>query len=107
MVANGATLTRVTIVSGRQDTNPILLQADFSSGSAGTPSLDPQPETPRLVSYDAQTVSAGTAAPAAPRGKAGGAAARISSYRSPVEQYALTQRNLDDEPAAALIDVHA
>jgi hypothetical protein len=66
----------------------VVVQADYY-----LPGRSAAPRAPRLDRYSQQ------AAPAR--------SASNSSYLSPVELYARTQRGLDEEPKVALLDVRA
>jgi len=87
LVAGGAGLQRLTILAADPDAT-VVVQADYF-----TP-RDAAPPDPLRLEHTSQQATPGARAP-------------LSSYLNPLQLYASTQRGLDDERRAALLDVHA
>jgi hypothetical protein len=96
LVAAGADLKRVTILAARPNST-VVVQADYFSRDEHSPVGSQLPALPHAPSTALQVMNFGT-------NRLPGAA---SSYRSPVELYARTQRGLDTPSKAALLDVLA
>jgi hypothetical protein len=79
-------LQRLTILAADPEAT-VVVQADYF-----TP-RDAAPPNPQLLEQSRQTTPGGRAP--------------LSTYLNPLQLYASTQRGLDDERRAALLDVHA
>ena len=87
MVAGGAGLQRLTILAADPHAT-VVVQADYFMPR------DAAPANPPLLEHSSRAATPGARAP-------------LSSYLNPLQLYASTQRGLDDERRAALLDVHA
>jgi hypothetical protein len=96
LVASGADLKRVTILAAHPNST-VVVQADYFSRAEHPPVDTRLPALPHAASTALQVMNFGTS-----RLPGSG-----SSYRSPVELYARTQRGLDTPSKAALLDVLA
>jgi hypothetical protein len=85
MVAGGAGLQRLTILAADPDAT-VVVQADYFMPRDAAPN-------PQLLEHSSRQATPGGRAP--------------SSYLNPLQLYASTQRGLDDERRATLLDVHA
>jgi hypothetical protein len=96
LVASGAELKRVTILAAHPNST-VVVQADYFSRDEHSPAGSQLPALPHAASTALEVMNFGT-------NRLPGAG---SSYRSPVELYARTQRGLDTPSKAALLDVLA
>lgn len=97
LVAGGAALQRVTILSSRPDAT-VVVQADYFPPNDAPAASQQQPA---LEHIPRNALTVGT------RSEPPSRAAKTSSYRSPIELYESTQRGFEDQPEAALLDVMA